>query len=135
MALPSAPRFAYALARDLLPDDVRVESQSFPSAPGALPLVVAGTSAPVQVPNDPRVSTSVLTISYACYADTADEALDLATVLYGRIQSAWRSGYRNDYGWLASVGRDSLQPHRVASALEADDQYRFDVLMSTIVRA
>lgn len=129
-----APSLAYALATLAAPAGVRVESQVDPTAPGTLPLVVVGTSAPVSVVNGPHESSARFSVAIACYSDRRAEASGLADAMFAGFLEAWRTGAATQYGWISRITPDSQQPTPVASDLEADNVYRFDCVIDLIAR-
>ncbi|PWH05195.1 hypothetical protein DEO23_14030 [Brachybacterium endophyticum] len=129
-----APSLAYALASTAAADEVRVESQVDPTAPGALPLVIVGTSAPASVPNGPAESSAAFTISLRCYSSRRAQAAQICDAMYRGFFTAWRSGTATPYGWLSRITTTSTQPTPVQSDLEADNVHRFDCVLDVIAR-
>lgn len=128
-------RLVYAYVTDAIGDAATVEMQTWGDSTDHLPLVVAGVSAPVTIPNGPRRGGASFDIVLSCYATGITEAYDLALLLERRLYDLYSTGHVTDHGGIAHISAaSSTRPERITSDLEADDSVRFDLTLAVTAR-
>lgn len=132
--LPVVPlQFAYALISHAAPAGANTETALQVDSASALPLIVVQATDTSTVSNGPVISAARMTIVCSCYAETREEAASLAQNLFRNVYDVWYTGFVCPYGGFTAL-LGVTPPEAVASALEADNTYRFDVAFPVIAR-
>lgn len=129
-------RFATGLIRDATPEHATFYGlQLRGDAPLHLPCVVISVTGATDVPNGRLYDAANFVLNVQVYGEDITDTYDLSLQIYDTVRNFWRTGYRNDYGYISHIRDNSTGPVQTPSTLDADDSARFDLLFDLVARA